>query len=42
MKKFRRLDTLDESLSVEQIEETVAAIQGKDTTVKLITNDEKV
>ena len=26
MKKFRRLDTLDESLSVEQIEETVAAI----------------
>lgn len=40
MKKFRRLDTLDESLSVEQIEETLAAIQGKDTTVKLITNDD--
>lgn len=40
MKKFRRLDTLDESLSVEQIEETLAAIQGKDTTVKLITNED--
>lgn len=40
MKKFRRLDTLDESLSVEQIEETLAAIQGKDITVKLITNDD--
>ena len=40
MKKFRRLDTLDESLSVEKIEETLAAIQGKDTTVKLITNDD--
>ena len=40
MKKFRRLDTLDESLSVEQIEETLASIQGKDTTVKLITNDD--
>lgn len=40
MKKFRRLDTLDESLSVEQIEEMLAAIQGKDTTVKLITNDD--
>lgn len=40
MKKFRRLDALDESLSVEQIEETLAAIQGKDTTVKLITNDD--
>ena len=40
MKKFRRLDTLDESLSVEQIEETLAAIQGKDTTVKMITNDD--
>ncbi|MFR6089991.1 MAG: hypothetical protein ACLUIP_11715 [Anaerobutyricum hallii] len=35
MKKFRRLDTLDESLSVEQIEETLAAIQGKDTTVTI-------
>lgn len=40
MKKFRRLDTLDESFSVEKIEETLAAIQGKDTTVKLITNDD--
>lgn len=40
MKKFRRLDTLDERLSVEQIEETLATIQGKDTTVKLITNDD--
>lgn len=40
MKKFRRLDTLDESLSVEQIEEMLVAIQGKDTTVKLITNDD--
>lgn len=40
MKKFRRLDTLDESLSVEQIEETLAVIQGKDTTVKMITNDD--
>lgn len=40
MKKFRRLDTLDERFSVEQIEETLAAIQGKDTTVKLITNDD--
>ena len=40
MKKYRRLDTLDESLSVEHIEETLAAIQGKDTTVKLITNDD--
>ncbi|MGO4864360.1 relaxase/mobilization nuclease domain-containing protein [Ligilactobacillus ruminis] len=40
MKKFRRLDTLDESLSAEKIEETLAAIQGKDTTVKLITNDD--
>lgn len=40
MKKFRRLDTLDESLSVEKIEETLVAIQGKDTTVKLITNDD--
>ena len=39
MKKFRRLDTLDESLSVEKIEEMLAAMQGKDTTVKLITND---
>ena len=39
MKKFRRLDTLDERFSVGQIEETLAAIQGKDTTVKLITND---
>lgn len=38
MKKFRRLDTLDERFSVGQIEETLAAIQGKDTTVKLITN----
>lgn len=38
MKKFRRLDTLDERFSVWQIEETLAAIQGKDTTVKLITN----
>ena len=40
MKKFRRVDTLDESFSVEKIEETLAAIQGKDTTVKLITNDD--
>lgn len=40
MKKFRRLDTLDERFSVEQIEETLAAIKGKDTTVKLITNDD--
>ena len=40
MKKFRRLDTLDESFSVEKIEETLVAIQGKDTTVKLITNDD--
>lgn len=40
MKKYRRLDTLDESLSVEKIEETLAAIQWKDTTVKLITNDD--
>ena len=40
MKKFRRLDTLDERFSVGQIEETLAAIQGKDTTVKLITNDD--
>ena len=40
MKKYRRLDTLDESFSVEKIEETLAAIQGKDTTVKLITNDD--
>lgn len=40
MKKFRRLDTLDESFSVEKIEETLAAIQRKDTTVKLITNDD--
>lgn len=40
MKKFRRLDTLDESFSVEKIEETLAAIQGKDTTVKIITNDD--
>lgn len=40
MKKFRRLDTLDESFLVEKIEETLAAIQGKDTTVKLITNDD--
>ncbi len=40
MKKFRRLDTLNESFSVEKIEETLAAIQGKDTTVKLITNDD--
>lgn len=31
MKKFRRLDTLDESLSVEKIEEMLAAIQGKRT-----------
>lgn len=40
MKKYRRLDTLDESLLVEKIEETLTAIQGKDTTVKLITNDD--
>lgn len=40
MKKFRRLNTLDERFSVGQIEETLAAIQGKDTTVKLITNDD--
>lgn len=40
MKKYRRLDTLDESFSVEKIEETLAEIQGKDTTVKLITNDD--
>lgn len=38
MKKFRRLDTLDERFLVWQIEETLAAIQGKDTIVKLITN----
>lgn len=40
MKKFRRLDTLDECFSVDQIEETLAAVKGKDTTVKLITNDD--
>lgn len=33
MKKFCRLDSLDERFSVEQIDETLAAIQGKNTTV---------
>jgi hypothetical protein len=39
MKKFRRLDTWDSSLSVEQIEETLAAIRGKDVTVKVQSAD---
>jgi hypothetical protein len=39
MKKFRRLDTWDSSLSVEKIEETLAAIRGKDVTVKVQSAD---
>lgn len=40
MTRYRRLDTLDESFSVERIEETLANISGSDALVKIQTTDD--